>query len=99
MGLSMARHSRRIRRHYGSRRTMPPKRVYQMRLALDNTPLEDPIEEPMVETAINIVKVATAVGIDLWSPADLRKLLRKARKQLAEILQQVERMATWPSYL
>eukprot|EP00973_Karenia_brevis_P087142 12082804-Karenia_brevis.AAC.1 len=53
----------------------------------------------MVETASYILKVATAVGIYLWSPAHLRKLLRKARKQLAEILQQVEKCPTWPSYL
>eukprot|EP00973_Karenia_brevis_P092704 12413719-Karenia_brevis.AAC.1 len=53
----------------------------------------------MVGEAIHVFKIATAVGIDLWSPTDLRKLLNKPFKRLAEILQQVETKATLPSYL
>eukprot|EP00973_Karenia_brevis_P071881 9988562-Karenia_brevis.AAC.1 len=44
----------------------------------------------MCTDSIHILKVATAVGIDLWPPADLRKLPSKALRQLACILQQVE---------
>eukprot|EP00973_Karenia_brevis_P037728 5204863-Karenia_brevis.AAC.1 len=53
----------------------------------------------MVSDAIHILEVATAVGIDLWSPANLRKLLNGALRQLANILQQVEICATCPSYM
>eukprot|EP00973_Karenia_brevis_P068991 9590757-Karenia_brevis.AAC.1 len=53
----------------------------------------------MVSRAIYILKIATAVGTDLWSPADLRKLPNKALRELAEILQVVEANATWPSHL
>eukprot|EP00973_Karenia_brevis_P008589 1161984-Karenia_brevis.AAC.1 len=53
----------------------------------------------MVGAAIHVFKTATAVGIDLWSPADLRKLPNKALKKLAEILRKLEETATWPSYL
>eukprot|EP00973_Karenia_brevis_P068373 9509997-Karenia_brevis.AAC.1 len=61
---------------------------------IEDTLLDNPIEESMVQDATYVLKVATAVGIDLRSPADLRKLLRKALRQLAEILQQVEKHAT-----
>eukprot|EP00973_Karenia_brevis_P081117 11250166-Karenia_brevis.AAC.1 len=53
----------------------------------------------MCKDAIYILKVATAVGIYLWSPADLRRLPNKALKQLAQFLQKFEAWATWPSYL
>eukprot|EP00973_Karenia_brevis_P046510 6451454-Karenia_brevis.AAC.1 len=49
--------------------------------------------------ALHLLKSATAVGIDLWSPGDLRRLPKKALKALAHILQPVERYATWPSFL
>eukprot|EP00973_Karenia_brevis_P081517 11300478-Karenia_brevis.AAC.1 len=48
----------------------------------------EPIDSTMVGEAVHILKTATAVGIDLWSPADLRKLLSKAFQQLAATLQQ-----------
>eukprot|EP00973_Karenia_brevis_P027335 3768770-Karenia_brevis.AAC.1 len=53
----------------------------------------------MVSRAMYILKIATAVGIDLWSPADLRKLPTKARRELAEIFQIVEANVTWPAHL
>eukprot|EP00973_Karenia_brevis_P042539 5889795-Karenia_brevis.AAC.1 len=49
--------------------------------------------------ALYVLKTATAVGIDLWSPGDLRRLPREALRALAHILRQVEQHATWPSYL
>eukprot|EP00973_Karenia_brevis_P065940 9166266-Karenia_brevis.AAC.1 len=61
--------------------------------------MDDIIDEEMCTDAIRILKVATAVVIDRWSPADLGKLLNKALRQLAYILQQVEEWATWPSSL
>eukprot|EP00973_Karenia_brevis_P082979 11505155-Karenia_brevis.AAC.1 len=48
--------------------------------------LEDPIEEDKVDAALHVLKTATAVGIDLWSPGDLRKLPRAALRALGEIL-------------
>eukprot|EP00973_Karenia_brevis_P053750 7466306-Karenia_brevis.AAC.1 len=59
----------------------------------------DPKEEDKVDMALHVLKTATAVGIDLWSPGDLRRLAKKAFRALALILQQVEEYATWPSYL
>eukprot|EP00973_Karenia_brevis_P054421 7562205-Karenia_brevis.AAC.1 len=53
----------------------------------------------MCRDAVYILKVGTAVGIDLWSPADLRKLPNKAFQQSAQILERVEAWATWPSYI
>eukprot|EP00973_Karenia_brevis_P080562 11177445-Karenia_brevis.AAC.1 len=61
--------------------------------------MDEPIDDSMVGVAIHVLKTATAVGIDLWPPADLRKLPNKAFKELAEILRRVEETATWPSYL
>eukprot|EP00973_Karenia_brevis_P011184 1514261-Karenia_brevis.AAC.1 len=61
--------------------------------------VDDPIEEDKVEIALHVLKAATAVGIDLWSPGDLRRLPKKALRALAHILIQVEQYATWPSYL
>eukprot|EP00973_Karenia_brevis_P078042 10840670-Karenia_brevis.AAC.1 len=61
--------------------------------------MEEPVDDTMVGAAIHVLKTATAVGIDLWSPADLRKLPSKAFNQLAELLSKVEEKATWPSYL
>eukprot|EP00973_Karenia_brevis_P015282 2090076-Karenia_brevis.AAC.1 len=49
--------------------------------------------------ALHVLKTATAVGIDLWPPGDLRMLPKKALRALAHILAQVEQYATWPSYL
>eukprot|EP00973_Karenia_brevis_P006372 866497-Karenia_brevis.AAC.1 len=68
----------------------------QQVVALD---MGEPIDDTMVGAAIYVLKTATAVGIDLWSPADLRKLPNRALKQLADILKKVEETATWPSYL
>eukprot|EP00973_Karenia_brevis_P058699 8175470-Karenia_brevis.AAC.1 len=50
--------------------------------------MEDPIEADMVSDAIHMSQIATSVGIDLRSPADLRKLPNGALRQLANILQQ-----------
>eukprot|EP00973_Karenia_brevis_P024272 3350932-Karenia_brevis.AAC.1 len=61
--------------------------------------MEEHIDETMVSAAICVLKIATAVGIDVWSPADLRKLPNRALRQLADILRKVEEEATWPSYL
>eukprot|EP00973_Karenia_brevis_P059374 8265546-Karenia_brevis.AAC.1 len=61
--------------------------------------LGDPIDEDKVEGALYVLITATAVGIDLWSPGDLRKLPRSALRALAQILVQIEKQATWPSYL
>eukprot|EP00973_Karenia_brevis_P043564 6036608-Karenia_brevis.AAC.1 len=61
--------------------------------------VDDPIEEDKVELALHVVKIATAVGIDLWTPGDLRRLPKKALRALAHILAQVEQHASWPSYL
>eukprot|EP00973_Karenia_brevis_P037557 5182555-Karenia_brevis.AAC.1 len=38
-------------------------------------------------------------GIDIWPPANLRRLLSKAIRVLAQILQEIEHRATCPSYL
>eukprot|EP00973_Karenia_brevis_P035841 4946717-Karenia_brevis.AAC.1 len=61
--------------------------------------MDEPIDDSMVGAAIRVLKTATAVGIDLWSPADLRKLPNRALQELAEVLRRVEETATWPSYL
>eukprot|EP00973_Karenia_brevis_P065674 9128402-Karenia_brevis.AAC.1 len=61
--------------------------------------VDDPIEEDKVELALQVLKTATAVGIDRWSPGDLRRLPKKTRRALAHIFAQVEQHATWPSYL
>eukprot|EP00973_Karenia_brevis_P048982 6793293-Karenia_brevis.AAC.1 len=60
---------------------------------------DDPIEEDKAEMALHVLKTATAVGIGLWSPGDLRSLPKKALRALAQILRQVEQHAIWPSYL
>eukprot|EP00973_Karenia_brevis_P015819 2165426-Karenia_brevis.AAC.1 len=41
--------------------------------------------------ALYVLKTATAVGIDLWSPGDLRKLPKAALRALAQILVQIEK--------
>eukprot|EP00973_Karenia_brevis_P000487 69168-Karenia_brevis.AAC.1 len=48
----------------------------------------EPIDDGMVARAIYILKPATAVGMDLWSPVNLRRPPSKAFRELAEILQQ-----------
>eukprot|EP00973_Karenia_brevis_P040255 5560678-Karenia_brevis.AAC.1 len=57
----------------------------------------EPIDDEIVARAIQILKTTTAV--DLWSPADLRRLPSKALRGLADILHVVEANATWPSHL
>eukprot|EP00973_Karenia_brevis_P011332 1535056-Karenia_brevis.AAC.1 len=66
---------------------------------IGTTDLGDPIDEEKVDLALHILKTATAVCIDLWSPGDLRRLPKKALRALAEIRQQIERHVTWPSLL
>eukprot|EP00973_Karenia_brevis_P015505 2121358-Karenia_brevis.AAC.1 len=61
--------------------------------------MEDPIDEEKVEAALHVLKTATAVGIDLWSPGDLRKLPRASLRALGQKLVQIEEHATWRSYL
>eukprot|EP00973_Karenia_brevis_P051646 7172233-Karenia_brevis.AAC.1 len=61
--------------------------------------MEDPIDEDKVEGALYVLKTATTVGIDLWSPGDLRRLPRAALKALGHILVQVDSQAAWPSFL
>eukprot|EP00973_Karenia_brevis_P079757 11066933-Karenia_brevis.AAC.1 len=48
--------------------------------------LEDPIGEEQVDMALHVFKTATAVGIDLLSPGDLRKLPKAALRELAALL-------------
>eukprot|EP00973_Karenia_brevis_P030681 4230931-Karenia_brevis.AAC.1 len=60
--------------------------------------MEDTIDGGMCKDAIYILTVAIAVGIDVWPPADLRRLLKDALAALAQILQEVEHKATWPSH-
>eukprot|EP00973_Karenia_brevis_P078669 10919610-Karenia_brevis.AAC.1 len=64
--------------------------VYHKIKQIAETELGEPIDEEMVARAIYIFKTATAVGIDLWSPADLRRLPCKALRDLANILQKIE---------
>eukprot|EP00973_Karenia_brevis_P069541 9668779-Karenia_brevis.AAC.1 len=73
--------------------------MYNSMQGIDATDLGEPIDEEKVDLAIHTLKTATAVGIDLWSPGDLRRLPKKTLRALAEILQQVERHATWLSFL
>eukprot|EP00973_Karenia_brevis_P031059 4284201-Karenia_brevis.AAC.1 len=73
--------------------------MYDNMQGVETTDVGDPIDEEKVDLALHIFKTATAVGSDLWSPGDLRRLPKKAFRALAEILQQVERHATWPSFL
>eukprot|EP00973_Karenia_brevis_P078114 10848613-Karenia_brevis.AAC.1 len=42
------------------------------------TALGEPIDEDKADCAIHVSKTATAVGIDLWPPADLRRLPKKS---------------------
>eukprot|EP00973_Karenia_brevis_P021506 2956528-Karenia_brevis.AAC.1 len=68
-------------------------------MAITGIPLEEDIDEDMCKDAIHVLKVATAVGIDIWPHADLRKLSKKALRALAAILKDIEHKATWPTYL
>eukprot|EP00973_Karenia_brevis_P039440 5445562-Karenia_brevis.AAC.1 len=62
--------------------------MYDNMQEIKSTDLGDPIDEEKVDLALHILKTATAVGIDRWSPGDLRRLPKKALRALAEILQQ-----------
>eukprot|EP00973_Karenia_brevis_P092737 12413903-Karenia_brevis.AAC.1 len=72
------------------------REMYSMVQSIQIEDLGDPIDEDKVEGALYVLKTATAVGIDLWSPGDLRKLPRPAFRALAQILVQIEQQATWP---
>eukprot|EP00973_Karenia_brevis_P084845 11773166-Karenia_brevis.AAC.1 len=52
--------------------------------------VEDPTDGEKVDMALHVLKTATSVGIDLWSPGDLRRLSKEALRALAQISQQVE---------
>eukprot|EP00973_Karenia_brevis_P039610 5470715-Karenia_brevis.AAC.1 len=73
--------------------------MYHKIQQIASSELGEPIDDEMVARRIHILKTATAVGIDLWSPADLRRLPSKALRELANILQKVEADATWPSHM
>eukprot|EP00973_Karenia_brevis_P077586 10781387-Karenia_brevis.AAC.1 len=62
--------------------------MYQKIQQILATEMEEPIEDTMVEAAIYILKTVTAVGIDLWSPADLRKLPNRALKQIGRNIEE-----------
>eukprot|EP00973_Karenia_brevis_P003181 439876-Karenia_brevis.AAC.1 len=62
--------------------------MYNNMQGIAATALGEPIDEDKVDCAIHALKTATAVGIDLWSSADLRRLPKRALRALAEILQQ-----------
>eukprot|EP00973_Karenia_brevis_P095053 12425469-Karenia_brevis.AAC.1 len=73
--------------------------MYSMMQSILTEDMEDPIDEDKVEGALYVLKTATTVGIDFWSPGDLRRLARAALGALGQILVQVEDQATWPSFL
>eukprot|EP00973_Karenia_brevis_P021035 2894013-Karenia_brevis.AAC.1 len=61
--------------------------MYDNMQGIETTDLGDPIDEEKVDSS-HALKTATAVGIDRWSPGDLRRLPKIALRALAEILQQ-----------
>eukprot|EP00973_Karenia_brevis_P028278 3896339-Karenia_brevis.AAC.1 len=64
--------------------------MYNHMQSIDTIDMGDPIEGEKIDMAFHVLKTATAVGIDLWSPGDLRRLPKEALRALAQILQQVE---------
>eukprot|EP00973_Karenia_brevis_P091675 12408619-Karenia_brevis.AAC.1 len=75
------------------------KEMYVQMQSILTEDMEDPMDEGRVEAALYVLKTATAVGIDLWLPADLRRLPQAALRELGQILAQVEMHATWPSHI
>eukprot|EP00973_Karenia_brevis_P008868 1200936-Karenia_brevis.AAC.1 len=73
--------------------------MYSLMQGILTEEIDDIIDEEKVELSLHVLKTATAVGIDLWSPGGLRRLPKKALRALAHILVQVEQQDTWPSYL
>ena len=51
-----------------------------------------------LERGLKMLKTSTAVGIDQWSPGQLRLLSPEAKKALLCILQDVEASKAWPGY-
>eukprot|EP00973_Karenia_brevis_P019832 2719334-Karenia_brevis.AAC.1 len=60
--------------------------MYTQMQSIDTEYLEDPIGQDKVDMALHVLKTATAVGIDLWSPGDLRRLPKAALRELADLL-------------
>eukprot|EP00973_Karenia_brevis_P070818 9844623-Karenia_brevis.AAC.1 len=60
--------------------------MYEQMQNIETESLEDPIGEEQVDMALHVLKTATAVGIDLWSPGDLRRLPKAALRELTELL-------------
>eukprot|EP00973_Karenia_brevis_P039157 5408568-Karenia_brevis.AAC.1 len=60
--------------------------MYTQMQSIEIEDLGDPTGEEQVDSALHILKTATAVGIDLWSPGDLRRLPKAALRELANLL-------------
>ena len=58
----------------------------------------DPITMEDLERGLKMLNTNTAVGIDQWSPGQLRLLSPEAKQLLLSILQDVEESRAWPAY-
>ena len=58
----------------------------------------DPITVEDLERGLKMLNTNTAVGIDQWSPGQLRLLSPEAKQILLGILQDVENSKAWPGY-
>ena len=52
-----------------------------------------------LERGLKLLKTNTAVGIDQWSPGQLRSLSQEAKEVLLDILRDIEKAKAWPGYV
>ena len=58
----------------------------------------DPITMEDLERGLKMLNTNTAVGIDQWSPGQLRLLSAEGKKLLLDILNAIEDSKAWPGY-
>ena len=58
----------------------------------------EPITMADLERGLKMLSTNTAVGIDQWSPGQLRALSPEAKELLLNILQDIETTKAWPGY-